>query len=78
MKRYGLFIGSFIVVYILLQWASGFLLTVSYTPDLSSDGTPWLQEVSFGQNSLSFVVVLISATIAYILSRTYRSRHRRT
>lgn len=77
MKRYGLFIGSFIVIYFLLQWISGFLLTASHTPDLSTGGTLFLQEVSFGENSISVAIVLISATIAYFLSRTYRSKHRR-
>lgn len=66
MKKYLVFSISFLVLYILIQISSGLILTAFYTPDFSSAG----QEIVFGQTTYTpFLMIFISATIAYLLSQ---------
>ncbi|WP_270181216.1 hypothetical protein [Alkalihalobacillus sp. CinArs1] len=71
MKRFVVFIASFIVVFFLLQWGSGFLLTALHTPDAGE--STFLQTVQFGENSVSLILLLLSVAIAYVVSRVIKS-----
>ncbi|MBU7595157.1 hypothetical protein FVO58_22095 [Metabacillus halosaccharovorans] len=70
MKKYVVFILSFVLLYIVFQILSGLLLTALYTPDFSSINNNVSQEVLFGQTSIiPFLGTLLVATLAYFLSR---------
>jgi quinol-cytochrome oxidoreductase complex cytochrome b subunit len=70
LKKYVVFILSFVLLYIVAQITSGLLLTALYTPDLTSINHNVSQEVSFGQTSIiPFLATLLVATLAYILSQ---------
>jgi hypothetical protein len=70
LKRYVVFILSFVLLYIVFQILSGWILTALYTPDLSSINNNASQEVVFGQTSvIPFFVTLLVATLAYLLSQ---------
>nr|WP_285890723.1 hypothetical protein [Mesobacillus maritimus] len=70
MKKYVVFILSFVLLYTVFQILSGLLLTALYTPDLSSINNNTSQEVVFGQTSIiPFSGTLLVATLAYFLSQ---------
>ncbi|GAE26647.1 hypothetical protein JCM9140_2731 [Halalkalibacter wakoensis JCM 9140] len=70
MKRYIVFILSFVLLYIVFQILSGWIVTALYTPDLSSINRHGSQEVVFGQTSIiPFFSTLFVATLAYLLSQ---------
>lgn len=70
MKKYVVFIGSFVLLYIVLQFLSGWVLTFLYTPDLSLTNNNLSQEVVFGETSIIPLLVTLSiATLAYFLSQ---------
>ncbi|WP_346015045.1 hypothetical protein [Metabacillus halosaccharovorans] len=70
LKKYVVFILSFVLLYIVFQILSGLLLTALYTPDFSSINNNVSQEVLFGQTSIiPFLGTLLVATLAYFLSR---------
>lgn len=70
MKRYAAFIVSFVLLYIVFQILTGWILTVFYTPDLSLMNSNASQEVVFGQTSIiPFVTTLVVATLAYFFSQ---------
>lgn len=70
MKKYVVFITSFVLLYIAFQIISGWLLTAFYTPDLSSMNNNLSQEVVFGQTSITpFLITLLVATLAFLLSQ---------
>jgi quinol-cytochrome oxidoreductase complex cytochrome b subunit len=70
LKKYVVFIFSLVLLYIVFQILSGWLLTALYTPDISSINNNVSQEVEFGQNSIiPFWVTLLTATLAYFLSQ---------
>ncbi|RDW20493.1 hypothetical protein [Oceanobacillus chungangensis] len=70
MKKYLIFIFCFVLLYIVFQILSGWLLTALYTPDISSISNIASQEVVSGQASIiSFFATLLVATLAYFLSQ---------
>lgn len=70
MKKYFIFILSFLVLYFAFQILSGAILTALYTPDLSTVGGSFSQEVSFGKtNTIPLLGILLVATLAFILSQ---------
>jgi hypothetical protein len=70
LKKYVVFIFSFVLLYIVLQISSGWVLTTLYTPDLSLTYNNLSQEVVFGQTSIiPYLSILSIATIAYFLSQ---------
>ncbi|MFC0559029.1 hypothetical protein [Halalkalibacter alkalisediminis] len=70
LKKYVVFIFSFVLMYIVFQILSGWLLTAFYTPDFSSINNNVSQEVVFGQTSIiPFLATLLVATLAYFLSQ---------
>lgn len=70
MKKYVVFISSFVLLYIVFQILSGWLLTVLYTPNFSSINNNLSQEVVYGQTSIiPFLATLVIATLAYLLSQ---------
>ncbi|SES03278.1 hypothetical protein SAMN04487944_115133 [Gracilibacillus ureilyticus] len=71
MKKYTVFILSFVLFYIVFQILSGWLLTAFYTPELSSFSSNVNQEVVvFGPFSiLPFLITVLAATCAYLLSQ---------
>lgn len=70
MKKYIVFIFSFVLFYMLVQLLSGWVLTAFYMPDLSLTNSNLSDEVVFGQSSfLPLITSLTIATISYYLSQ---------
>lgn len=70
MKKYFVFIISFILLDAAFQILSGLVLTAFYTPDFSTIEGNFSQEVVFGEvNSIPLFVTLLIATFAYFLSQ---------
>lgn len=70
MKKYVIFICSFILLYVVGQLLTGWLVTAVYTPELSSVNSNVGQKVSFGQISIiPFLVTLLVASLAYYFSQ---------
>lgn len=70
LKKYVVFILSFVLLYTVFQVLSGWLLTVLYTPDPFLMNSNAIQQVEFGQVSfLPYLVTLLVATLAYIFSQ---------
>ncbi|MFJ8064575.1 hypothetical protein ACIQYS_08085 [Psychrobacillus sp. NPDC096426] len=72
MKKYLLFITSFTVLFFVLQIGSGMILTLFYTPDITSTGISVYSEVEFGNTSPIYLIgTIIIATIAFLLSQIF-------
>lgn len=69
MKKYIVFMLIFVGSYTVLQWGSGLLLTMFYTPEKLLTNQ---QEASFGESSIMpFVMMLMTATLAYFISQKW-------
>ncbi|KOR87378.1 hypothetical protein AM233_17930 [Bacillus sp. FJAT-22058] len=68
MKKYLVFLISFVLIYMAFQIGSGWILT-AYTPDFTSIEGNLSQEVVFGTTSIPLLVTLLTATLAYFLSQ---------
>ena len=71
-KKYLVFLLSFAAFYVIVQIATGLVLTVSHTPDPYSTGGNSASEAVFGQalSPVSLVLfTLLPATFAYFLSQ---------
>ncbi|KQL50405.1 hypothetical protein AN964_22330 [Heyndrickxia shackletonii] len=67
MKKYILFFGVFVSVFLVLQIFSGMLLTLFYTPSISLDGNAALSStVEFG--NINIIPTIIFAFIALAAS----------
>jgi quinol-cytochrome oxidoreductase complex cytochrome b subunit len=72
MKKYLLFAGSFIIVYIVLQIVSGLLLTAFYTPEIPSEAVNSPSQVEFGNsNSIPLIISVVSLGIAFAVNRLF-------
>lgn len=69
LKKYLVFIISFVMIFMAFQIVSGLILTASYTPDFSAIGGSLSQEVRFGEISNPLLLTLLTATLAYFLSQ---------
>ncbi|TYR81347.1 hypothetical protein FZC66_05710 [Priestia megaterium] len=74
MKRYGVFIASFVILLFGFEIVSGIFLTFTYVPDPSqawSSMTHLSNEVSIVSepNRFAFLIPVIAATISFILSK---------
>jgi hypothetical protein len=70
LKKYAVFIFSFILLYMLLQISSGWVLTTLYTPDLSLTNNNLSQEAVFGQTSIiPMLATFAIAPLAYFFSQ---------
>ena len=71
MKKYFVFIISFILLYTVFQILSGMILTAFYTPDFSTIEGNFSQNVVFGEGitSIPLLVTLFIATSVYFLSK---------
>lgn len=70
LKKYVVFILSFVLMYTVFQVLLGWLLTTLYTPDPFPMNSNASQEVEFGQVSfIPFLATLLVATLAYFLSQ---------
>ena len=69
MKKYLVFIVSFVMIFMVFQIVSGLILTASYTPDFSSIGGNLSQKVEFGTISIPLLFTLLTASLAYFLSQ---------
>lgn len=70
MKKYAVFLSSFLLLYIVLQIFSGWVITALYTPDLSLANNSLSQEVVIGQSSINpLLTTLLIATLSYFLSQ---------
>ncbi|MDX8364573.1 hypothetical protein [Cytobacillus sp. IB215665] len=74
MKNYLVFIGSFIILFLLLQLLSGAFLTTTFILDYSQAtyNTENISEVvEFGNSSsiLFYIIVILSATMAYFVPK---------
>ncbi|MGE7767425.1 hypothetical protein [Peribacillus sp. NPDC096540] len=72
MKKYLIFIISFLLLFTLLQISTGLFLTAIYTPDFSESlgmGNTLSKEVVFVQNSQmpTLIIAVLSATLAYFI-----------
>ncbi|MCG7334781.1 hypothetical protein MHZ95_05795 [Sporosarcina sp. ACRSM] len=72
MKKYLIFIISFIALYSLAQISSGLILTALYTPDIYSTGQLIHQEVVFTDPTYTpLLLIFLSATAAYFISQKF-------
>lgn len=70
MKKYIIFIISFLLFYAVLQIVSGLILTAVYTPDPSIlEGNHSQEVVVGGTSAMPLLIILITATAAYFLSQ---------
>ncbi|CAH0346098.1 hypothetical protein BCI9360_02416 [Bacillus sp. CECT 9360] len=70
MKKYFVFIISFILLYTVFQILSGAIITAFYTPDLYTITGNLSQEVVLGEtSSIPLLVSLLIATTAYFLAQ---------
>lgn len=70
MKRFLIFIISFVLLYIVFQILTGWILTALYTPDFSHIHGGMKQKAAFGNASTSrFIVALLPAIVAYLISQ---------
>ncbi|CDQ20064.1 hypothetical protein [Halobacillus karajensis] len=74
MKKYLIFIGSFILLYFVYQMASGILLTMNDTTDFSSSGGFSAQELSFGNRTFDLLVIVLIANLTYFLTIIIRTK----
>lgn len=72
MKKYLLFIISFVLLFSVLQIGSGIILTLFYTPEITSIGTSMHEEVEFGNSwPLYLIATLLVASIVFFLSQKF-------
>lgn len=69
MKKFSVFIISFITLFIAFQILSGLILTAFYTPNFTPVTNNLGPEVSFGSASNPLLLALLTATVAYFLSQ---------
>lgn len=70
MKKYIVFIVSFVLLYIGVQILSGLVLTALYTPDIGLQNGNSGQGLSFGETStIPLLAILSIATAAYFVSQ---------
>lgn len=79
MKRYLIFILSFLFLFVFLNISAGLLLTATYTPDVTNAwerSRQLSQEVTFGNRSPipTFLIATLAATIAYVVSARWAKK----
>lgn len=79
MKKYLLFILSFLFIFSFLQISAGLLLTATYTPDMTNAwdlSQPLSQEVTFGYGSQisTLLIATLAATIAYLVPKKWAKK----
>ncbi|MCA1011474.1 hypothetical protein [Halobacillus halophilus] len=74
MKKYIVFIASFILLYVAYQITSGVILTMNYIPDFSTTGSFTAQNFSFRDRSYHLLVLLLIASIAYGFSQLLKTK----
>ncbi|MFJ7849123.1 hypothetical protein ACIQXR_09790 [Peribacillus sp. NPDC097224] len=71
MKKYAIFILSFLFLFTLLHISAGLLLTATYTPNPTNAqlSLPLTQEVTFGDQSQipTLLIATVAATLAYLV-----------
>lgn len=73
MKKFIVFLASFIFLFLLIEIMLGFILTAAYTPDINGaweKGANLPQEVVFGGDSIipNLVLAAVSASAAYFFT----------
>lgn len=76
MKGYIVFAISFIILFAVFQIVSGYLLTIFYTPDITS---AWNQADNLSDNTVikggssytSLLIAFLAATLAYFIPRIF-------
>ncbi|MED4531855.1 hypothetical protein [Metabacillus fastidiosus] len=69
MKKYLIFIISFVLLYVVFQISSGLLLTAFYTPNFYALSVSSQNEMIGETISIPLLATLIIATLAYFLSQ---------
>ncbi len=70
MKKYAVFVISFVMLSIGFQLLSGWIVTALYDPVLTIYNKPVHQELAFGYHSMFLLLsTLVVATVAYFLSQ---------
>ncbi|WP_432351918.1 hypothetical protein [Sporosarcina sp. A2] len=69
MKKFLVFISSFVIIFMAFQIVSGLILTSSFTPNPSSVANDLSREVSFGNASNPLLLTLLTATLVYFISQ---------
>ena len=72
MKKYLIFLSSFLLLFTLLHISAGLLVTATYTPDPTNAwelSHPLTQEVTFGDRSQipTLLIATLAATLAYLV-----------
>ena len=72
MKKYAIFLSSFMLLFTLLHISAGLLVTATYTPDPTNAwelSHPLTQEVTFGDQSQipTLLIATLAATLAYLV-----------
>ena len=82
MKKYLVFIVSFIIMYTVFQILSGMFLTWIYTPDM---GSAWFMSANLSQETvitgsnslgLSLLTAVLSASVAYFILLKFAGRRK--
>ncbi|EDL66652.1 hypothetical protein [Bacillus sp. SG-1] len=72
MKKYVIFIISFILMYVIVQVLAGWVLTALYAPTFPASTSGLPQEVEFGQvTTIGFLLSLIVATLAFYFTQKF-------
>ena len=69
LKKFSVFIISFVTLFTAFQIVSGWILTAFYTPNFTSVTNELSQEVSFRSASNTLPLALLTAIVAYFLSQ---------
>ena len=69
LKKFSVFIISFVTLFTAFQIVSGWILTAFYIPNFTSVTNELSQEVSFGSASNTLPLALLTAIVAYFLSQ---------
>ena len=69
MKKFFVFIISFVTLFTAFQILSELILTAFYTPNFNSIANNLSPELSFGIASNPLLLALLTATVAYFLSQ---------
>lgn len=70
LKKFAIFMVSFLLLYFVFQISSGLILTALYTPNFSSVEGNLGQEVVFGDvRFMPLLITMLIAAIAYFLSQ---------
>ncbi|WP_188205532.1 hypothetical protein [Alkalibacillus aidingensis] len=74
MKRFLIYLASFIVLFLAFQWGAGLILTATYSLDLSeaweaSANAPREVTITGGAVDMTLAIALVAAAISYFIPK---------